>query len=195
MEAKAIDVAVLGRVGIDLYPNQLRTPLARGAHLHALRRRFRRQRRDGARAARPDSGDRLPGRARSARRVRARLPRRRGRRRALPRGRPEADDAADVLRGLAARPLPDHLLPLPDRAGLAARAGGLRCGRGRGCAASSTRPAPASPSRRAARRRSRRSPRTQGTTIFDLDWRPALWDEPPSIGELAPRPPRRTRTS
>ena len=37
-------------------------------------------------------------------------------------------DAADVLRGLAARPLPAHLLPQADRAGLAARARRLRAG-------------------------------------------------------------------
>ena len=35
----------------------------------------------------------------------------------------------------------------------------------------------ASRSRRAARRRSRRWRRTPGTTMFDLDWRPSLWDD------------------
>ena len=50
----------------------------------------------------------------------------RGRRRRLPRHRPGLADAADVLRGLAAGPLPDHVLPAADRAGLAALAGGLR---------------------------------------------------------------------
>ena len=40
-------------------------------------------------------------------------------------------DTADVLRGLASRQLPDHLLPLPDCTGLAARAAGFRRGRGR----------------------------------------------------------------
>ena len=50
-----IDVAVLGRVGVDLYPNELRTPLRERSYVHALRRGLCRERRDGARPARSDA--------------------------------------------------------------------------------------------------------------------------------------------
>ena len=141
-------------------PERARDPARRGAHVHALRRRLRRQRRDRARAARRACRDRLARRRRRARRVRPRLARRRGRRRPLPRHRPVLADAADVLRGLAAGPLPAHLLPPADRAGLAALARGLRRGGGRRGAAplrDGHRPRAVAV---AARRRSRRCART-----------------------------------
>ena len=107
-------------------------------------------------------------------------------RRPLPRDRPVLADPADLLRGLAARPLPDHVLPPADRARLAALARRLRRGRGGGARllyATGTGLAQ-SPSREttlAALRAHR------GTTIFDLDWRPTLWDEPRSIRRSQPR--------
>ena len=54
-EPRVIDAVVMGRVGVDLYPNQLETPLSRGADVHALRRRLRGQRRCLARAPRRPS--------------------------------------------------------------------------------------------------------------------------------------------
>ena len=128
----------------------------RGADLHALRRRLRRQRRDRACATGPARRRSSRASGPTPRRVRARLPDRRGSGRAFPCCRRTPDDTTDVLRGLASRQLPDHLLPLPDCTGLAARAAGFRRGRGRRGAATSSPPAPVSRSHRAARRRSLR---------------------------------------
>ena len=100
----------------------LRRPLSRAARdaalrgrdLPPLRRRLRRQRGDRPRAARRRLHDRLGGRRRRARRVRAPLPAGRGRRLQPPRHAPDAAHGARVLRGLAARSLPHHLLPHAD---------------------------------------------------------------------------------
>ena len=170
-----IDVAVLGRVGIDLYPNQLRTPLREvrtytrfvGGFAGNVATGLARLGLTPAIVSRvgPDPHgefvrDFLSGEGVDVRflAVDERL-----------------HDTADVLRGLAARPLPDHLLPLPDRAGLAARTGRLRRRRGRGGAASAR-----NRHRPRAVAESRDDPRCagahRGTTIFDLDWRPTLWE-------------------
>ena len=156
-----IDAAVLGRVGIDLYPNELETPLAEYGRSPASSAGSPGTSRPGSRASAcaPRSSR---ASAPTARRLRPRLPRARGRRRALPRHRPVLADAADVLRGVAARPVPDHLLPQADRPRLAAlrrRTSTRKRSRPRRC---STRRAPASRSRRAGRRRSRRCGRTAG---------------------------------
>ena len=85
--------------------------------------------------------------------------------------RPVLADAADLLRGLAARPLPDHLLPQADRTDWQLAPEDFDAGGGRRARRSSMRRAPGWRSRRAARRRSPRLRAHRGTTIFDLDWR------------------------
>src|SRR6266536_2867783 len=165
-------------------PEPARDPAAGGADVHEVRRRLRRQRRDRARAPRRARRDRLARRTRRARRLRPCVARGRGRRRAVPRHRFLLAHAAHVLRGMAARPIPDHLLPEADRAGLAALARRFRCGRGGGCAAplrDRNRPRQ-SPSRETTFEALRRH---RGTTIFDLDWRPTLWDDPGAYPALA----------
>ena len=130
-----IDAVVIGRVGIDLYPNELETPLSEVRTFTRFVGGFAGNVATGLARLGVADGDRLARRRRGARRLRARVAGRRGRRRPLPGHRPVLADAADLLRGLAARPLPDHVLPPADRARLAALARRLRCrGGGRGAA-------------------------------------------------------------
>ena len=159
-EPRVIEAVVMGRVGIDLYPNELETPLA---EVRTFTRFV------GGFAGNVSTGlARLGVRAAIVSRVgddghgefvRAWLAGE-GVDVALPRHRPVLADAADVLRGLAARPVPDHLLPPADRARLAALARRLRRRGGRGRAAALRDRHRRSRSRRAARRRSRRCART-----------------------------------
>ena len=177
---------MIGRVGVDLYPNELETPLRGGAHVHALRRRLRRQRRRpgwrGSACARRSSRASAPTATASSCATWL------------------AGEGVDV-RFLATDPYwqtpptfcevwPPDRFPITfyrtsDRARLAALARRLRRATRSPRRRSSTRPAPGSRSRRAARRRSRRSRAHRGTTIFDLDWRADALGRPGEYPALA----------
>ena len=129
--ARVIDAVVIGRVGIDLYPNELETPLSEvrtytrfvggfagnvATGLARLGVRTAIVSRVGAEGHGDFVRAWLAGEGVDVRFLRHR---------------PVLADAADLLRGLAARPLPDHVLPPADRARLAALARRLRRGGGR----------------------------------------------------------------
>ncbi len=179
-----IEAVVLGRVGVDLYPNQLERRW-RGEDVHALRRRVRRQRRTGL--------ARLGVRTAIVSRVgddghgeyRPRLPRR-------PRGSTAGSSPSTRLAHAATfceiwppdrfpltfyrRPTaPDWQLAPDDFDADEVAEAPLLYATGTGLAQS--------PSRETTPPCSR----PPGTTIFDLDWRPALWDDPAQYPALAPQ--------
>ena len=119
----------MGRVCVDLYPMQLRDAARAGRGLPQVRRRVRRQRRHRACPAGRAHRDRLGRRRRRPRPLRARLADGAGRGLPLAGHPPHAAHRARLLRGMAARQLPDHLLPHPHLPrlgadGLVARPGG-----------------------------------------------------------------------
>ena len=155
-----IEAVVMGRVGVDLYPNQIETPLSEVRTFTRFVGGF--------------AGNVATGLARLG--VRTAIVSRVGDdghgefvrdfldaegidTRFLAR-RPGLAHAADLLRGLAARPLPAPLLPPAHRARLADLARTTSTPRRSPPRRCSTRPAPGSRSRRAARRRSPRCART-----------------------------------
>ena len=180
------EAVVLGRVGIDLLSRRVADAAARGAPLHALRRRVRRQPVDRAGTPRRSRGDRLARRRRRSRRVRACASSRR--------------EGVDC-RFLAVDPewrtpptfceiWPPDDFPLtfyrrPTAPDWQLAAGRLRRGGGRGRAGSLRdrhRPRAVSQPRDDARcAHGHRG----GTIVFDLDWRPSLWDDPGAYPELA----------
>ena len=109
----------MGRVGIDLYPNELQAPLRAVRTFTRYVGGFGGQRRDGAREAGVRAAI-VPRGRRGSWGVRADFLEREGVA-PLPRGGPLLADPTDVLRVLAAGPLPAHLLSQADGAGLAAR--------------------------------------------------------------------------
>ena len=161
----------MGRAGVDLYPMQLETPLEDVEGFHKYVGGFAANvatglARLGVRVAIVSAvGD--DGHGRFVRRV----PRVRGRRLPLAGRASDAAHRARVLRGVAARPLPDHVLPHADVPRLGARAGRARSGRDR---------------RGAARLRQRHRPRPRAV---------AAGDDGRRRGARATAPGRRCSTS
>ena len=169
----------MGRAGVDLYPMQLETPLEKVEGFHKYVGGFAANvatglARLGVRVAIVSAvGD--DGHGRFVRRFLESEGVDCRRLRSTP-----AAHRARVLRGLAARPLPDHLLPHPDVPGLGADAGRDRPGRDRSGAArlrQRHRPRPRA-SRLATMAVVEARADGPGTTMLDLDWRAMLWDDP-----------------
>ncbi len=108
------DVLVVGRLLADIYPNQLRTPLSEIESFTRFVGGFAGNVATGLARLGVAHRDPLARRRRRPRRVLPRVPRARGRRRLLARCRSHLPNGARVLRGVAAGPLPDHLLPHPE---------------------------------------------------------------------------------
>ena len=183
----SIEAVVLGRVGIDLYPDELRTPLRDVRHYTRYVGGFAGNlstglARLGVRTAIVSRvGDDGHGEF-----VRAFLEAEGVDCRFLAVD-PDWRHTPDLLRDLAARRLPAHLLPrvrrLPD---WQLQPGRLRRGRSRGGAGSLRdrhRPRAVAQPRDDARCAARRT--AAGRRVFDLDWRPSLWDDPVRTATLA----------
>ena len=116
------DVITMGRIGVDVYPQQIGVSLREVELVREVPRRQLDQRGRGGRALRPRRRDDHAHGRRSVRRVPARRAARLRRRRPLGDAGGRAADAGDVLRDLPARRLPAVLLPRAEGAGSGDRA-------------------------------------------------------------------------
>ena len=179
-----IDAVVIGRVGIDLYPNQLETPLPRCGRTRASSAASRATSRPGwrgsafeprssrASAPRGTATSFAPGWPARASTSASWPPTRTGRRRrpSARSGRPTASRSPSTARPTA----PDWQLSPDDFDAKEVAEAKLLYATGTGLAQS--------PSRETTLAALKAHP---GTTIFDLDWRPTLWDEPDTYPALA----------
>ena len=126
-----LEAIVMGRAGVDLYPMQLETRLEDVDGFHKYAGGFAANVATGLARLGVRAADHLGGRRRRPRPLRAQFSRGRGRGLPLAGGAPHAAHRARILRGLAARQLPDHVLPHPHLPRLGARARRPRSARDR----------------------------------------------------------------
>ena len=188
----------MGRVGVDIYPEQIGVRLEDVTTFGKYPRRQPDQRRGRGGPARPADGGDHPHRRGPVRRVSstrrcAASASTTGSSRAVP-GLPHA---GDVLRDLPARRLPAVLLPVPDRAGPADPAPRSSTSRRSRRPTSSGSPAPAcaqEPSR-AATMAALEARGDHGLTVLDLDYRPMFWSSAERGAPVRPRRASSTPTS